>query len=441
MTRVRSTKYGVRSIAAAIAVCLGLGLGSGVVPALAADDPLSGDTITITGTDSGIEFKGRRYAGRMEVRSFGDRVVLVEYVDVDTYLRGIREVPASWHPEALKAQVVAARTYLAWTLQRGRVGLGADYGYDICATSACQVYRGGLGEEGAGPWDDAVAVTAKEILLYEGSPAQALYSSTTGGRTRNVEDIFGSTPKPYLRAVDSPGEQSPYVSWRLELTRDDMQSIFDEAGISGVLLSLTSEKTDDGGGPWLIHGLFSDRYRTWTTWQFRGVMNKYGPRALPERLPWRRADGRRVPQTILGPSYGVAREYRFVETDVRVRPFVEYFVFQGGGWGHDVGMSQYGARAMADAGSDYGEILGHYYSGLVPEPAGSFLPEELIVGLAVTSEPITVGGVHGLTVTLDGIPLADGVAGEWVFDSVGGVLQLIPPWERFERVGLNRPWS
>lgn len=392
-----------------------------------ADDALVGQVVEIVGVGGPIEFEGRYYPGRFLVRASGDRVVLVELVDPETYLRGIREMPASWHPEALKAQAVAARTYLAWTLRRGRAGSGAEYGFDICATSACQVYRGGAGEEGAAPWYGAVADTEGEILIFEGAPAQALYSSTSGGRTRNVEDIFGGSPKPYLRAVDSSGEKSPYVRWTVDLTKDQVKAIFSEAGIAAELFSLSVTKTDDGGGPWIVNGLFSDRLRTWTTWEFRGFLNKYGPRALPDDLPGMRPDGRRYPQAILGPTFTISRSMRY-DPAIRIgNPLVDVFSIDGGGWGHDVGMSQYGALAMAEAGSSYPGILSHYYSGLTPVPAGDLLPGQVIVGLAFGTDPIEIGGEGRLAVAIDGAPVADGLAGQWMLESTGAALRLIPP--------------
>jgi stage II sporulation protein D len=143
----------------------------------------------------------------------GDGVTAIEALPPEEYLLGIREVPFAWPDEALKTQAVAARTYLAFTLAGGRTATGREHGYDICATTACQVYAGvaGLSSADGVRWRQAVAATASEILLYEGRPVQALYSSTAGDRTRESEDIFPGLDVPYLAAVDSPGEDSPFV--------------------------------------------------------------------------------------------------------------------------------------------------------------------------------------------------------------------------------------
>lgn len=391
-----------------------------------ADDALFADEVTVVGVDgSPIAFDGRRYAGTFTVRAVGDRVVLTERVDPDTYMRGIREVPASWEPAALRAQAIAARTYLAWRLDRGRSSSGRTYGYDICATAACQVYRGGVGERGAGAWDVAVADTAGEILLHDGSPAQAMYSSTTSGRTRNFEDVFGGTPKPYLVSVPSPNEPSPYVRWAIDVTYAQMRVIFREAGITALLYDLRVVTTADGDGPWIVEGVFADGVRRWTTWEFRGLMNRNANDALPDDFPALRPDGRRYPTTIPGPTYTVERGFRYYLPNSQGPPLVGVYSFVGGGWGHDVGMSQFGAQAMALEGATHEEILAHYYSGLVPSDAGAYLPEALVVGLSFSDEPVTVDGE--LAVSVDGAPVADGVEGSWRFESTGTRLRILPP--------------
>lgn len=106
---------------------------------------------------------------------------------LDTYLRGVvpREMPASWHPEALKAQSVAARTYAVRSLSPSRY-------YDLCDTTSCQVY-GGVASEAAST-TAAIKATAGTILAYDGKPAFTQYSSSSGGYTNR-----GS--QPYLKAV------------------------------------------------------------------------------------------------------------------------------------------------------------------------------------------------------------------------------------------------
>ena len=149
--------------------------------------------------DGGIRVEGRRYRGRILVY-LNDRGLLnlINEVPLEDYLRGV--VPREMGPrvfnqlEALKAQAVAARTYTLRNLGEFR-----DEGYDICATPRCQVY-GGMEDEDP-LTDQAIAETAGEVLLHDGAPIDALYSSTCGGSTEDVHEIFPLKRASYLAAV------------------------------------------------------------------------------------------------------------------------------------------------------------------------------------------------------------------------------------------------
>ncbi len=373
-----------------------------------------------------------RYAGALRIDGRRDGLVLVERLDPETYLLGIREVPLSWPEESLKAQVVAARTYLAWTLSRGRAGAGRTYGFDICASAACQVYDGLDQVDGPGGdrWEAAVAGTAGEMLLYEGLPAQALYSSTSGGRTRSVQDVYpSSSPLPYLQAVASPDEESPFVDWSFELRNDQLAAVLRRAGLAeGELRDVTVAVTADGAGPWRVDIDSDGGTRSLSTWEFRGEMNRAGPRVYPELLPGVRANGRRYPQVILSPTYDISREWRFpsafrsghIDVDLVYR-------VEGHGWGHLVGMSQYGSKAMADGGSAYQDILAHYYGGLRPQQAPQHLPADFTVGLSWGEESFAISPDGPVTVIADGRVLAEEALGTWTFRHSGSDVAVIPP--------------
>lgn len=395
------------------------------IPALA-DEPIDARTIRIV-PESGttLWWQGRPYGGSLEVRAFSDGLALVEEADLDRYLLGIQEVPLSWELEALRAQAVAARTYLAWTLSGGRRGAGATYGFDICATAACQVYRG-LGQI-AGPggdrWLEAVESTAGEVLVFEGRPAQTLYSSTMGSRTRNVEDVFvGSSPTPYLRAVDNPDEDSPFVEWGFDVPDEVMVDILRAAGVPFErILSIGVEQPDDGEGPWTVEifGLGSGGAlsRSFDTWRFRSLMNREGPDVAPDLLPAPRPDSdRRYPTVVLSPSYTIRRTVVFEEGGGFRIPEV-VFRFTGEGWGHNIGMSQYGAQALAEDGTGYADILGYYYGGLEPEPGERYLPAVVEVGLAWGADILEIRADGPATVFIDGLDVEQEFPGSWVLAS------------------------
>ncbi len=368
------------------------------------------------------------FAGPLTIRNGPDGLAITETLSTEAYLLGIREVPFSWPIEALKAQAVAARTYLAFTLAQGRTTNGRAYGYDICATTACQVYAGrrGLTSAEGLRWQAAVAATAGEILLYGNEPVQALYSSTSGTRTRESEDVFPGLNAPYLVAVDSPGEDSPFVDWSFAVTESEMETLLAAEGLlAGPLYSIGVTTTPDGAGPWQVTVRSGNSTDSFGTYQFRSEINRAAAAVMPDRLPAERPDGRRYPQTVLSGTYEIAERGVVFEHD-GYRELGREFVFSGHGWGHQVGMSQFGAKAMADQGSLYSAILAHYYGGLTPTPGGGWLPEQITVGLEVGEGEITVSAPAGAAVSADGVELAAGVA-VWRFSTgSAGVSTSIP---------------
>ncbi len=405
-----------------------------------ADEPTSiaGHTVRMVAAP-GVRFDvdGVRLAGPLEILGISTGLGLTERTTLDGYLEGIAEVPFDWPAEALRSQAVAARTYLAWTLYRGRTASGRRYGYDICATTACQVYAGVGVVEGWGGerWRDAVESTSGEILMYAGEPAQALYSSTSGGRTRSVEDVFpGASPTPYLRAVESPGEDSPFVDWEFTLHRAEMELLLEDAGLlDGDLIDVSTTKTEDGRGSWMVEIRGSGGVERIGTWQLRTELNAAAARVLPDVLPAMRPDvDRRYPQTILSPTFTIHREGRFVPP-IDGPPMIEtVFVIRGHGWGHLVGMSQFGAEAMAAGGATYPEILAHFYGGLLPQTSDE-LPDDVVVGLEAGASVIDVGANGPISVEVDGTVVSAGALGTWRFEHAGDGVRIIPP------VGLGIP--
>jgi len=152
---------------------------------------------------------GGRYRGALVLRpGSAGGVTVVNRLDVDSYIRGVvaAEMPSSWHPEALKAQAVAARSYARAASPRSRI-------FDHYPDTRSQVYRGVAGERRS--TDKAVRATARQVLTYNGQVITAYFFSTSGGHTENVENGFiGATPQPYLVGVDDPFDDiSPRHRW------------------------------------------------------------------------------------------------------------------------------------------------------------------------------------------------------------------------------------
>jgi SpoIID/LytB domain protein len=393
------------------------------------------EQVEITPSDgAALVYEGRRYGGTMRVTGHPGGLAVVETVSLDAYLAGIQEVPFSWEAAALQAQAIAARTYLAWTLAHGRTSDGEAYDYDICATDACQVYSGlePTLSEGGDRWLEAVRSTGSRVLLYDGSPARAYYSSTSGGNTRDVGDVWPDLDLPYLEGVESPGEDSPFTTWSWWLPEEAMEDVLAEAGlVDGDLVDITTTTTDEGGGPWTVTITSDGATVTRDTWELRGTLNWAGPSVVPDRLPARRADGATLPQTILSPTYTI--ESQTVDVPgVPVEGFTVYVV-EGAGWGHQVGMSQYGAQAMAESGSGAADILAHFYGGLRPTEAPEVVPDQVEVALDTGGEEAVLEATGPVTVTIDGRRVAADELGTWTMRADGGSVEVAPP------VGLGLP--
>jgi SpoIID/LytB domain protein len=293
-----------------------------------------------------------RFRGTVEIgRSSDGSLFVIGELPFEDYLKGIAEVPRRWHMEALKAQVVAARSYALVRLRRPSDEAGA-LGYDLCATTACQVYMG-MGVE-AGPWGDrwvrAVEETAGQVLVYQGNPAETLYFSTSNGRTFGNERVFGGGPLPFLRGIRERDDgASPLSRWRVTLPFDDLARFLDFA--------------DEWPGGRIRRVVFRDgairirgagRGASLDRDDLRDALNFWARCLEPGAYPTSEPDGYRLPQTVPSIWYRATQRGRAL-------------VLEGRGWGHGVGMVQWGASGKAERGLGYDEILAAYYGGLRPK--------------------------------------------------------------------------
>lgn len=255
---------------------------------------------------------------------------------LETYILRVAaaEMPASFPLEALKAQCVAARTYTAYHMLHDGC---KRYAADVCTSSACcQAYcsdermRERWGEDYADNLQkltQAAEETAHEVLLYDGAPIEALYHSASGGRTENVEDVYG-TALPYLKSVMSTAESGTgKLSGEKRLTKQALCEAVNEKWPSARLTPDNVEKRVEIRETTASGRVKSIRLggMTVTGRQLRGLLS------LDSALFTLRFEG------------GDA-------------------VFSTKGYGHGVGMSQTGANAMALGGRTYREILHYYYT-------------------------------------------------------------------------------
>jgi stage II sporulation protein D len=175
--------------------------------------------LQIDGGADGFVLKGRgAYRGILELRPSAFGMNEVNAAALDDYVRGVvsAESPSSWPLEALKAQAVAARTYAITTSKGGN-------GFDQYADTRSQMY-GGMGAETPST-DQAVAETAGQVVTYQGKPVVTYFFSTSGGRTEDVENVFGGPADPWLRSVDDPYDNvSPRHRWKFTMTLASAQA-------------------------------------------------------------------------------------------------------------------------------------------------------------------------------------------------------------------------
>ncbi len=156
-----------------------------------------------------LQVAGKAYRGTIGVQKGpSGKLLAIDSVGIEDYLKGVvpAEMPSSWHPEALKAQAVAARTYALANRA------AAAKPYDLYADTRSQVYLGVSTETRS--TTAAIEATAGQVVTYQGKPISAFFSSSSGGTTAAQSEAFpGGRPVPYLQSVPDPYDNSPYRSW------------------------------------------------------------------------------------------------------------------------------------------------------------------------------------------------------------------------------------
>ena len=273
---------------------------------------------------------GRRYRGAIEVSEGAEGIRVVNEVPLEAYVAGtlLGEVGAGWGAAALEAQAVATRSYaLHRRAQAARAVRGAG-AFDVESGTLGQVYLGMDGESQV-VWD-AVDATRGEVLTFGGEAILAAFHGTAGGRTASAAEVWGA-PLPYLVSQPVEGEEeSPDTYWRTSVDADELAAALASAGrpVGRVRSVAVASRTPSGRC---------------------AALRIQGSRGAAE-----------IPAEALRSALG---EARIRSTLFAVRPVPDGFVFVGSGRGHGVGMSQWGARVMAERGADYRAILRRFYPG------------------------------------------------------------------------------
>ncbi len=296
-----------------------------------------------------VRLAGRPYRGALEMSRGADGVQIVNVVGLEDYLVGV--VTAELGPRteqelaAAMAQAVVARTYAL--RNSGRWG---DQGFDLLAGTASQVYRGAADEDPIAR--RAVEATAGEVLMYHDQLIDAFYSSTCGGETEAGAAVFVDGDRPYLQAVsdrDPNGRAwcaiSPRYHWTERWTGSELQAILRRTLVAE---GLSSARAADLQATRVLDRTGSGRV---ARLELVGTRGRTVVSGAAIRRVWS------------PPTGGVLESTDFTIRIGRRGGRIEQVVIEGTGYGHGVGMCQWGAIGRARAGESYLEILMSYFPG------------------------------------------------------------------------------
>ncbi len=273
---------------------------------------------------SPIFIKDKGYRGKIELHNVLGKIHIINVLNVEEYLYSVvpSEMPASWNNEALKAQAVASRTYTYYHLLKNNTKKTI---YDVDSTTNFQAYKGIESENPSST--KAVQDTTGVIMTYNHEPILAYFHSSSGGKTIDPKYVWKGSDLPYIRGVKCTyDKESPHYNWTVTLTIDEIADAFKK---------------------------------------------KYNRMGKIKSISFKRFDGRVVEVNIThtGGNISVSgNDFRLLFPSSKIRSTLftserkgNSFILNGKGWGHGVGMSQWGARGRGEKGQSYKDILNHYY--------------------------------------------------------------------------------
>lgn len=339
-------------------------------------------------------FKGYRYYGGFEYKRLsGNDITVINYVSIHDYVKGILpyEMSASWPIEALKAQALCAKSYTLCNLNKHSAS-----GFDLCNTTDCQVYRGT--SSATSNSDKAVDDTYGLYVLYNGSPAQTFYFSSDGGATEDSINVW-SSDLPYLKGVIDPYEETisiPGYTWEYTYTTEQLTWLLNQKGYTiGNIVNCYVSKTTNTGNVYSVtfvdssgkvlslnreaartvfysatlgYTTTSQRFTITANYEGNGtnvyvnnasstISSLNGAYAINGSGSIGTIDGDTAYAVTDSGNQTVTASGTSGETPVS-------FTVSGKGSGHNVGMSQWGAYAMASKGMTYDQIIKFYFTGV-----------------------------------------------------------------------------
>lgn len=356
--------------------------------------------------------KGYKYNGGFRYeRIGGGDLTVTNILDLETYIKGVipYEMNNAWPLEALKAQAVCARSYAAVNIGESK---HRTYHIDVCATACCQAYHGvgtnSTTYQANDVTDRAVEETAGMYAMYNGEPIPAYYSSSHGGASESIQNVWGTalSKYPYLCGVTDPYEQdvsdiNANSSWTVKYTAAELTTRLQSKGF-GVGTSVdhleleysqlgnvikvvvhwkngntNTIKASSTNGVRTVFNLKSIRFTIngAAVSQSGGGLSVNGSEKLSGLDGLYVISGSGKVSSLGSGAYTISGDGKVSKAETgsgeettsggTVVVSGSSYTFRGAGWGHQLGMSQYGAYAMAKRGFDYDEIVEFYYPGVV----------------------------------------------------------------------------
>ncbi len=325
-----------------------------------------------------IYFNGSGYRGRFELKCANNTITVINIVSTEDYVASVlgKEMSVSWPLEALKAQAVCARNY-ALTIG----GKHSSYDFDICTTQHCQVY-GGIASE-AERTRRAVEETKGILVTYKDKVVPLYYFSCDGGYTEDSENVWLSA-EGYLRGKKDIYENPEFAklySWEKTMTKAEIEDILFGKGISiGELRDIVIDETSDNNGVIKLTFIGTEGNKSITKSSVRSYLSLNSNAFTIEKHAFEpeNEEAEAVVMHVLSgsgavevsnPKYVMTSEGLSVlscekEESESVEESYASYTFNGHGWGHLVGMSQWGAYSMAVEGFNYRDILSFYYTDI-----------------------------------------------------------------------------
>lgn len=274
-----------------------------------------------------ISINGKSYRGSLRFyRQENSDMTAVNVVGMEAYLYGVvpKEVTPSWNMEVVKAQAVMARSFAASNKNKF-----ARYGFNLDDTTTSQVYGGTAAEHPRAI--QAVDETAGQVVTYQGKAVPVYYFGSSGGHTEDVENVWGGEALPYMRGVDDSyenQEEATNAVWTKIFTQQEVKEALASAGVDiGDITAIEVLQTSPNG------------------------------RAIKTKITGTTGEKEYAYENIRFP-FGLPSHWFTVTLENNT------FIFSGRGWGHGAGLSQWGAKGMADAGIGYIDIIKHYFTGV-----------------------------------------------------------------------------